>query len=196
MAWYEINNSKPESKKEYLAKVKYEKVVAKSASNFMDIVGNKLEPGIQYRIVTNNSFNAISVYEFIANSEEITEMHIAVYRMNQRAVIFLKGIIDKNKITSNIVVSSFFRENKKYERWATELVAYAQNSILVKIGFTWNHAKIFLAKTKSGKHIVFEGSGNLSDNARIEQYIIEDNEYVFNFHKQWITELLIDGNNK
>ena len=190
MSWYELHKTKQETKREYLARVKYQKIVAKSASNMMAIVGNKLEQGIQYRIVTNNSFNAISVYEFLATHEKITEMHIAVYRMNQRAVLFIKNIIDKNKIPATIIVSSFFRENKKYERWANELIAYAQSSTLVKVGFSWNHAKVFLAKTASGKHIVFEGSGNLSDNARIEQYIIEDNEQVFNFHKQWITQLL------
>lgn len=44
--------------------------------------------------------------------------------------------------------------------------------------------------TKDNRHIVFEGSGNLSDNARIEQYLIEDNETTYNFHKEWIINTL------
>jgi len=41
-----------------------------------------------------------------------------------------------------------------------------------------------------GKHIVFEGSGNLSDNARIEQYILENNKQAYEFHKNWIMEAM------
>jgi len=32
-------------------------------------------------------------------------------------------------------------------------------------------------------------SGNMSDNARIEQYLFENNKEVFEFHKNWMTEL-------
>jgi len=35
----------------------------------------------------------------------------------------------------------------------------------------------------------YEESGNMSDNARIEQYVYENNKQVFEFHKQWIGEL-------
>ena len=47
----------------------------------------------------------------------------------------------------------------------------SENKENVKTTFCSSHAKVFLAKTTCGKHIVFEGSGNLSDNSRIEQYI-------------------------
>jgi hypothetical protein len=67
---------------------------------------------------------------------------------------------------------------------------YAENKKDVQISFAVNHAKVFIAKTKDNRHIVFEGSGNLSDNARIEQYLIEDNEVTYNFHKQWIIDTL------
>jgi len=191
MKWHELNKTKStESKAEYTARVKYQSIVTKSANSFMDIVGNDLTEGIQYRIVTNNSFNAISVYEYLSKQEEITELHIAIYRMNERAVTYLKTIIDTNKIKAQIIISSFFRENKKYETWCKNLVAYSSKSELCKVGFSWNHAKVFLAKTESGKYIVFEGSGNLSDNARIEQYIIENNKQVYLFHKKWITDLI------
>lgn len=190
MNWYNLNSSKKETKAEYLAKIKYRKLVTQQVKGFLEIVGNELIDNVQYRIITNKGFNAISVFEFIQQNEIIEEIHIAVYRMNQKAVTHLKDIISKGNIKGNIIVSKFFRENKKYERWANELVSFSNSSKLINVAFARNHAKVFLAKTKSGKHIVFEGSGNLSDNDRIEQYIYENNREVFEFHKKWIIDVV------
>lgn len=189
MAWYDLNEKK-ETKKEYLARVEYEKLICKKANSFMDIVDGELEEGVQYRIITERGFNAISVIKYLAKFYEIVEIYIAVYRMNQLAVNTITDFIDNKNINCSIILSSFFRENKKYERWSENLIAYADGKNNVSISFAWNHAKVFLAKTKDERHIVFEGSGNLSDNARIEQYLIEDCKTTYEFHKQWIDEIL------
>ena len=185
MAWYDLNE-KQESKREYLARVKYDEIVCKKTKNFTDVIGDELTKNVQYRLVTEQSFNAIIVIDFLLKKYELIEIYIAVYRMNEASVNKLKTIIDSDKISCSILLSSFFRENKKYERWAEELIMYAKNKKNVNVAFAVNHAKVFLAKTKDNRYIVFEGSGNLSDNARIEQYLIEDNEITYNFHKQWI----------
>lgn len=44
-------------------------------------------------------------------------------------------------------------------------------------------------RTSKNEFFVFEGSGNMSDNARIEQYIYENSKQSFEFHKKWMTEL-------
>jgi len=189
MAWYELNE-KPETKRDYLQRVKYDEIVCKITKNFTDIIGDDLSPNVQYRMVTERSFNAIIVIEYLLKRYELVEIYIAVYRMNQLSVNKLKSIIDSGDIKCSILLSSFFRENKRYERWAEELIAYADKKRDVNVSFAVNHAKVFIAKTKDSRFIVFEGSGNLSDNARIEQYLIEDNETTYNFHKEWITNTL------
>lgn len=189
MAWYDLNE-KQESKREYLARIKYDKIICKKTKNFTDVIGNELSKNVQYRLVTENSFNAIVVIDYLLKKYELIEIYIAVYRMNLVSVNKLKSIIDSDEISCSILLSSFFRENKKYERWAEELIMYATKKKNVKVAFAVNHAKVFLAKTKDNRHIVFEGSGNLSDNARIEQYLIEDNKITYNFHKEWIINTL------
>ena len=196
MSWYDLNNKEEEEKeqevntREYLAKVKYDKIICKKASNFKDIVGVNLEQNTQYRIVTDMSFNAITVLRYLLEYYNINEIYIVVYRMNNKSFDYLKSIIEKDNIKTGLIVSSFFRENKQYERWAKEIEIISENKENVKTTFCNNHAKVFLTKTTCGKHIVFEGSGNLSDNSRIEQYIFEDNESVYNFHKKWIDDIL------
>lgn len=189
MAWYDLNE-KQESKQEYLARVKHDEIICKKTKNFTDVIGNELSKNVQYRLVTENSFNAIVVIDYLLKKYELIEIYIAVYRMNQVSVNKLKSIIDSDEISCSILLSSFFRENKKYERWAEELIMYATKKKNVKVAFALNHAKVFLAKTKDNRHIVFKGSGNLSDNSRIEQYLIEDNEITYNFHKEWIINTL------
>lgn len=189
MTWYDLN-TKQENKKQYLARVKYDDIICKKASSFKEIIDGELVEGLQYRIVTEQSFNAITIIEYLFNFYEIEEIHMVVYRMNTRSVDKIKSIIDSKKVKCNIIVSSFFKENKRFERWAKDLVMFAETHSQVKIAFAWNHAKIFLAKTKCGKHIVFEGSGNLSDNALIEQYIIENNKKTYSFHRDWINDIL------
>ena len=189
MAWYDLNE-KQESKREYLARVKYDEIICKKTRKFTDVIGNELSKNVQYRLVTEQSFNAIIVIDYLLKKYELIEIYIAVYRMNQVSVNKLKAIIDSDEISCSILLSSFFRENKKYERWAEELIMYSTKKKNVNVAFALNHAKVFLAKTKDNRHIVFEGSGNLSDNARIEQYLIEDNETTYNFHKEWIINTL------
>jgi hypothetical protein len=189
MAWYDLNE-KTESTNDYLHKVKYDEIICNKTKNFVDIIGDELSPNVQYRMVTDKSFNAIVVIDYLLKKYELVEIYIAVYRMNLLSVNKLKSIIDDGNVKCFILLSSFFRENKRYERWAEELLMYAENKKDVQISFAVNHAKVFIAKTKDNRHIVFEGSGNLSDNARIEQYLIEDNEVTYNFHKQWIIDTL------
>ena len=189
MAWYDLTEKK-ESKTDYLQRVKYDEIVCKRTKNFIDIIGDDLAPNVQYRMVTELSFNAIIVIEYLLKRYELTEIYIAVYRMNQLSVNKLKSIIETGNINCSILLSSFFRENKKYERWCEDLISYSNLKENVNVSFAVNHAKVFLAKTKDSRYIVFEGSGNLSDNARIEQYLIEDNELTYNFHKEWIINTL------
>jgi hypothetical protein len=189
MAWYDLNE-KTETTNDYLQKVKYDEIICNKTKNFVDIIGDELSTNVQYRMVTDKSFNAIVVIDYLLKKYELVEIYIAVYRMNLLSVNKLKSIIDDGNVKCFILLSSFFRENKRYERWAEELLMYAENKKDVQISFAVNHAKVFIAKTKDNRHIVFEGSGNLSDNARIEQYLIEDNEVTYNFHKQWIIDTL------
>jgi hypothetical protein len=189
MAWYDLKE-KTETTNDYLQKVKYDEIICNKTKNFIDIIMDELSPNVQYIMVTDKSFNAIVVIDYLLKKYELVEIYIAVYRMNLLSVNKLKSIIDDGNVKCFILLSSFFRENKRYERWAEELMMYAENKKDVEISFAVNHAKVFIAKTKDNRHIVFEGSGNLSDNARIEQYLIEDNEVTYNFHKQWIIDTL------
>jgi len=171
--------------KEYRLQQKYIKIITQK-SKLLNIDFDSLAEGYQTRIITNNAINAIVVLDLISERYEMDEVYICVYRMNQRAVNWIKERLHDAGVDSLVLLSNFFRENKRYERWFETITALQSDTFKVKTGCL--HAKVFCCKTKCGKHFVFEGSGNLSDNARFEQYIIEQNEDVFNFHKNWMVD--------
>jgi len=191
-SWDEIGRGSEKqklTKREYNAKIKYDEIVMSRANDLGVVIDDDLSEGIQYRIVTSKSFNAISVIEYLMQKYELTEVYVAVYRMNLQSVRRIEEIVNKN-IPCKVLLSSFFRENKKYEKWTKRIEEFGRSNPMACISFAWSHAKVFLAKTKCGKSIVFEGSGNLSDNARIEQYLIENNRSAYDFHSQWIDEII------
>lgn len=171
--------------KEEILRRKYRQKIT-AIANSLDHLFESLNPGDQLRIVTDRSFNAITAIEAVGRQFDIEELVMAVYRMNQRSVDWLQQFLTEKEIQATILLSSFFRENKRYERWCEMLYSFAASSDRVTVKFAWSHAKVFLAATKCGRHFVMEGSGNLSDNARIEQYIIEEDAGTYNFHKRWI----------
>lgn len=146
-------------------------------------------PGEQYRIITEKQFNAFAFLLTLLESEVIEEMYLAIYRINEPTVTSIIDYIVTGKIKkASFVISNFFNQTKKPEKWAIKLKMFCDENENCHHAYVHNHAKVVAAKTQSGFY-VFEGSGNMSDNARIEQYIYENCEQSFLFHKNWITEL-------
>jgi len=144
----------------------------------------------QYRIITEKQFNAYALILHLLESEIIEEMYLAIYRVNEPTVESIIDFIETGKIKqATFIISNFFNQTKKPEVWAIKLKEYCDTRKNVNHIYIHNHSKVLAIKTKND-YFVFEGSENMSDNARIEQYIYENNEQVYNFHKDWMTKLI------
>lgn len=163
------------------------------AKNLTDLCGEPA-PGEQWRIITEKSFNAFALIMHVVQTRMIEELYLAVYRINEPTVATIIEQIKEEKIKKAVfVISSFFNQTKKPERWAMQLKEFADNNPRCKHVYTHNHAKVVAIRTSRDEHFVFEGSGNMSDNARIEQYIYESSKDMFNFHKKWMSDLVKDA---
>lgn len=116
MSWYDLNE-KEESITQYKSRVRYDAIISAKASSFKDIANAELEKNVQYRFVTNNHFNTITVIQFLFEKYKIESISIAIYRMNQKSVDKLIEFIEITKMDVKILLSNFFRENKRYEKW-------------------------------------------------------------------------------
>lgn len=145
----------------------------------------------QYRIITEKQFNAYALILHLLESEEIEKMYLAIYRINEPTVASICDFIAAGKIKKAVfIISNFFNQTKKPEQWAIKLKDFCDRNINCAHRYTHNHAKVLAVETTTGNYYVFEGSGNMSDNARIEQYVYENNQDVYLFHKTWMDELI------
>ena len=71
-----------------------------------------------------------------------------------------------------------------------ELIELKNNNPEISLIFAWNHTKIIGIKTANNEYYVAEGSGNMSNNARIEQYLFEQSKESYDFHKSWIKDII------
>lgn len=172
-------------------KLKNEQMHYIRAKALSDICGEPGE-GEQWRIITEKQFNAFALILHLLQTRVIEEMYLAVYRINEPTVRSIIEFVESGKIKKSVfVISSFFNQTKKPEQWAIMLKQFADNTASCCHVYTHNHAKVLAVKTSKNEYFVFEGSGNMSDNARIEQYIYENSKQSFEFHKKWMTNLTI-----
>jgi hypothetical protein len=151
----------------------------------------KPKPEEQYRIITEKQFNAYALILHLLETTIIDELYLAIYRINEPTVESIIDFIQAGKIKkATFVISNFFNQTRKPEKWAIRLKEFCDTQDNCNHVYMHNHAKVLALKTECNNFYIFEGSGNMSDNARIEQYIYENNEKVFNFHKEWMTKLI------
>lgn len=145
----------------------------------------------QWRIITEKQFNAYALIKLMIEEQKtIDELYLAIYRINEPTVNSIIEMIDSGKIKkATFIISNFFNQTKKPEKWARKLREYCDNSEQCNHVYVHNHSKVVCVKSNDN-YFVFEGSGNMSDNARIEQYVYENNEQMYNFHKNWMDELI------
>lgn len=141
--------------------------------------------GEQIRIITMKSFNSMSFIELIAGGETIEELILVIFAINMSAAKSLINLIDQKKVkNTKIIVSSIRNAGHKIKSKAVKLLI--DNGI--KIIFVNSHAKISALRTKKNSYVI-EGSGNMSFNGRIEQYIIDNDKELYDFTLKWVSEI-------
>ena len=141
--------------------------------------------GQQFRIVTQKAVNSFDFILAVLHEEKIEEMIVAFYRIGKKVI---QEIYELQK--NNYIDQCHFLVNDAVPKLtpdAWNLLKSFENKKW-KVRVENNHTKIILLKTTKNFYVI-EGSGNLSINARIEQYVFDNNEILFNFHKNWITKL-------
>lgn len=139
----------------------------------------------QIRIVTKKAINTFDFILAILDEEIINNLTIAIYRIGKKTASQLKELQDTNKINKITILINDGFPKLIPDCWNL-LKTYESKKFILKLEN--NHTKIILAETNKNNYVI-EGSGNLSINARIEQYMFENNKNVFNFHKNWINKI-------
>ena len=146
----------------------------------------KIEKGIVYNLVTTKIINPYTMVLSCLEFGNIEHLYISTYSINTKAIEIFTNLLDEGSIKE---LTLLVNENLKFKMKGKEVILFEaekkyKNFHLLKKRV---HAKVTLIKV-ADKNIVISGSGNYSENPKIEQYTICDDEELLNFHKSWITD--------
>lgn len=163
----------------------------KVARSLNDLCGIPAK-GEEFLICTEKSFNAYALVRLLLETGDvIDELHLAIYRISLPVVEAITGLLDSGKIRkATFIISSFFRDTKRPEAWALMLCDYCkEHPDTTTFAYLHNHSKVMCAR-RGDDHYYFEGSGNMSDNARIEQYRYGNDKGIYDFHCGWMEDVI------
>lgn len=143
--------------------------------------------GQQLRLITTKSFNSVAFIELIAINEIINELLLVIFSINISAAKRIIELKNRGRIKEiKIIVSSIRNAGHKLKSKAVKLLLESG----LRIVFVNSHAKIMAIRTNQNYYVI-EGSGNMSFNGRIEQYIIDNDKALYFFTKNWMKEIEI-----
>lgn len=144
-----------------------------------------IEENTLYNIITQTRINPYAfLLSAIEEHEKIDHLYIATYRVSAKTANNFKQMLDDGLIKDFIlVVNDNYETLMKHNSYILlDLDNNCDNFQLIQRN---SHAKVTLIDA-NGEKIVISGSGNYSNNPKIEQYtIIKDNK-LFEFHKEWM----------
>lgn len=138
---------------------------------------------------SDQSFNAFTFIPLICKSQKIKHLYVATYNITRNIITALKELSDGGLLEQiTVLISDSY--TSRNPGTADILKSWTQVNKKVKVLFAWTHAKVTLMETEENFYVV-EGSGNWSDNAFYEQYILLNNKSVFDFRKELFTNSVI-----
>jgi hypothetical protein len=177
-----LSFNKPKSDIQFL-KTKHNKKIFISLEDLKQIT-DLPKDNEQIRILTDKGFNIATALLLICEKEIILDAVFSVYRINPKAIEIITSLIQIGKIKNLHILLNHNIGKQKPELYAP---LTALNKICI-IEYNDTHMKIMTAKTEQNNYI-FEGSGNLSNNSRFEQYIFENNAQVLEFYSNAIKNI-------
>jgi len=144
----------------------------------------------QIRLVTFKSFNAALFLAYICEKEIIEQINMTVYSINAEAAKLLDNLIKNGRIKKAVILMSNLRNKAHRKKEQITRDNFVKNPN-IDLFFASSHSKIITMKTDKGNFYTLEGSGNLSFNSRIEQYILDNDEKLFNFTVNWMQKIKI-----
>jgi len=165
-------------KSKYLAKNKFR------IKNYCELTQHSL-PKINesWHIVTEKAINAFAFIQYILDTEKkIEQLYITSYSIRESVLLPIKDWQDSGILDFVYIGLTCF--TKRLNLPCYEFLSSVKSDKF-KVKYFHNHTKIALIKT-SNNYFVLEGSGNFSENAQCEQYVLTNNQELYNFHKDWI----------
>ena len=154
-------------------------------ANLEDDLSRIPTPGEFFFLQSDTAFNAFTFIPLIARRYPVKELYACTYSISRRVIEALIELHDKGMIeqVTLLISDSMIKRNPVT---IDNLMAMTSTRPNLKVLFAWSHAKICLLRTHDF-HFVIEGSGNWSENAHYEQYLLANDKGLYDFRLQLFT---------
>lgn len=132
---------------------------------------------------TMKSFNAFTFIPYcIEKFGFINEIYISSYTISKRIADAIIKLVQSGKVG---FVHIFVSDSLKFRMPAVvnHLDTVLPSEQRIKVSYAWNHSKITCVRAGEN-YLVLEGSGNWSENAQYEQYVLSNSKKVYEFRKE------------
>lgn len=145
-------------------------------------------PGEQLRLITRRTFNAVAFLSHIAKTDPIEDLKLVVYSINHAAALLIADLLNAGLVGRAEILISNLRNTAHTEKEELTREIFARHP-RITLWFCSSHAKVMSCRTRSGQFYTVEGLGNLAFNSRLEQYVIDNDEVVYEFTAQWMADI-------
>ena len=135
-------------------------------------------------IISSDNFGSIELLKYYIEHYDIDELIITTWSFNQTFVDLIKSL--NCKIIFYVDKSIKKRKSSLYNQMAQLGI---DKKIVLKTHYKL-HSKVTLISTNCNNKYVIESSANYSENHRIENYTVTNDKQLFNFHKNWMDEIM------
>lgn len=185
----ESNGRSLSAKAAFKAKVKTENRNAAFAE-IIKSAGGMPQPDQIVAIKTNGLSDTGSIFHYLAENNSLKELYLATWIISRQNIEVLTKALDEGRLKkAYFVVSTRLKELKK-ANYSFLVEEFQKRSDKIKFKVCNSHAKTFSVSDTEGNYFTVTGSGNWTENPRIENYLILNNKDLFNHNKDWMTELI------
>lgn len=144
----------------------------------------------EYQLYKSNGLSDTgSIFKYIAKNK-LNTLYLSTWVISRPNIEFLINQIKSGNLQKLVfIVSTRLRQLKKSDyAFLVEQFKLFPNQIFFKV--CNSHAKTFSVSDFNGNFYTVTGSGNWTENPRIENYIILNDELAYNHNKDWMEELV------
>lgn len=117
---------------------------------------------------------------------KVKELTISTLSLSQNNIVSLKNLLNSNVDKLNLCVSDYFYAHNK--KTAVPLIYNLLNEKQqLDFAVAGTHTKICLIETHCGKKVIMHGSANLRSSSNIEQLMIEHDNELFDFNRNYLS---------
>jgi hypothetical protein len=163
---------------------------ARRLQNALEHIGRLPEAGEAFHLVTAKQYSLWHVTKAtlqMAAPSTISYLGVATLGFSRQNLEELLQLLDGGQIGKvDFLFSVYFKSNEREicERLAHELTIRDHRVVAML-----THAKVLLIELTDGRAYVAESSANLRSCASIEQITFTHDRSLFDFHRQWISDI-------